>query len=195
METDKILLHTKALLTYYTLKEMKDFEPIYNTMKELRELSFTSKTAKEKLLSLIYSDNVHTKIHVAESLSFTKSYPEEVIPVFQTFLDVAREQNKIEDVEGWLRFSLGSIARFEEEAIIAEKNVWEYLYTQDNINLILYAIKALAKIAKVSTASWTILCLMCHHENESIRNFSRDLMKSKEFKKYMSKLSTGNNSN
>ena len=88
-----------------------------------------------------------------------------------------------------------SIARFEEEAIIAEKNVWDYLYTQNNVNLILYAIKALAKIAKVSTASWTILCLMCHHENESIRNFSRDLMKSKEFKKYMSKLSTGNNSN
>lgn len=195
METDKILLHTKALLTYYALKEMNDFEHIYHTMKELRELSFTSQTAREKLLTLIYSDNVHTKIHAAESLSYTKSYPEEVIPVFQTFLDVALKQNKIDDVEGWLTLSLGSIARFEEEAIKAEKNVWEYLYTQNNVNLILYAIKALAEIAKVSTASWTILCLMCHHENESIRNFSRDLMKSKEFKKYTSKLSNGNNSN
>ncbi len=191
METDKIILHTRALLAYFTLKEMKDFEPIYHTMKELRELSFTSKTAKEKLLSLIYSDNVHTKIHAAESLSFTKSYPEEVIPVFQTFLDVAREQNKIDDVEGWLTLSLGSIARFDEEAIIAEKNVWEYLYTQSNVNLILYAIKALAKIAKVSTASWTILCLMCHHEDETIKNFSRDLMKSDEFKNYMSKKDNG----
>lgn len=185
METDKILLHTKALLTYYSVKGMNDFEPIYHTMKELRELSFTSETAKEKLLSLIYSENVHTKIHAAEALSFTKSYPSEVIPVFKTFLDVAREQNKIDDVEGWLRLSLGSIARFEEEAIMAEKNVWEYLYTQSNINLILYAITALAKISKVSTASWTILCLMCRHENETISTFSKDLMNSNDFKHYM----------
>jgi len=186
METDKILIHTKTLLAYFTVKDTDDYQSIYPTIKELRELSFSSDTAKEKLLELIYSENIHTKIHSAESLSFTKSYPEEVIPVFQTFLDVAREQYKIDEMDGWLRLCLGSIARYEDKAILAEKNVWEYLYTQNNVNLILYAIEALAKITKVSTASWTILCLMCHHEDETIREFSKNLMKSNEFKDYMS---------
>ena len=186
METNKVLLHTKTLLAYFTVRDSEDYTSIYNTIKELSELSYSSNKAKEKLLELIYSENIHTKIHAAESLSFTKSYPEEVIPVFQAFLDVGREQNKIDEMDGWLRLCLGSIARYEEKAILAEKIIWEYLYTQNNVNLILYAIKALAKIAKVSTASWTILCLMCRHENETIREFSSDLMKSDEFKNYMS---------
>jgi len=185
METNKILLHTKTLLAYFTVKASEDYTSIYNTIKDLRELSYSSNEAKEKLLEFIYSENIHTKIHAAESLSFTKAYPEEVIPVFQAFLDVAREKNKIEEMDGWLRLCFGSIARYEETGILAERNIWEYLYTQNNVNLILYAIKALAKIAKVSNASWTILCLMCRHENETIKEFSKDLMKSEEFKNYM----------
>ncbi len=186
MEKNKVLLHTKTLLAYFTVIDSEDYTSIYNTIKELRELSYSSIKAKEKLLELIYSENIHIKIHAAESLSFTKSYPEEVIPVFQAFLDVAREQNKIAEMDGWLRLCLDSIGRYKEKAILAEKNIWEYLYTQNNVNLILYAIKALTKVAKVSTASWTILCLMCRHENETIKEFSRDLMKSDEFKNYVS---------
>ena len=186
METDNILSHVNALLAYFTITDTGDYNTIYNNIKRLRELSYSSEKSKETLLKLVYSNNVHTKIHAAESLSYTKSYPEEVVPVFQAFLDVAREQNKIDEMDGWLRMSLGSLARYEEKAILAEKNIWEYLYTQNNLNLILYAIKALSKVAKVSTASWTILCLMCRHENETVREFSKDLMKSDEFKNYMS---------
>lgn len=137
MDTNKVLLHTKTLLAYFTVKESEDYKSIYNTVKELRELSYSSIKAKEKLLELIYSQNIHTKIHSAESLSYTKSYPEEVIPVFQAFLDVAREQNKIDEMDGWLRLSLSSIARYEEKALLAENNIWEYLYTHNNVNLIL----------------------------------------------------------
>jgi len=186
MENDKVLLHTKTLLAYFTVRDSEDYTSIHSTIKELRELSYSSNKAKEKLLELIYSENIHTKIHSAESLSFTKSYPREVIPVFQAFLDVGREQNKINEMDGWLRLCLGSLARYEENAILAENNIWDYLYTQNNINLILYAIEALAKISKVSTASWTILCLMCRHEDKTIRDFSRSLMNSDEFKNYMS---------
>ncbi|NCQ18249.1 MAG: hypothetical protein GW805_08000 [Ignavibacteria bacterium] len=186
-EKDMVISHTKALLAYFTVKDTEDYRSIYDTIKELRELSFSSDVAKNKLLKLIYSENINTKMHSAESLSFTKSFPEEVIPVFQAFLEVAREQDKVDEMDGWLRLCLGSIARYEDKAMLAEKNVWEYLYTQKNVNLILYAIEALSKIAKVSTASWTILCLMCHHEDETIRNFSKDLMKSDEFKLYMNK--------
>lgn len=182
---DSVVLHTKALLAFFSVKETEDYKSIYDTIKELQELSYSSEVAKAKLLSLIYSENIHTKIHAAESLSFTKSYPEEVIPVFQAFLEVAREQDKINECDGWLRLCLASIERYDEKAILAEKNVWEYLYTQKNTNLILYAIKSLSKIAKVSTASWTILCLLCHHEDETIRSFARDLMKSDDFKNYM----------
>ena len=187
METNRVLLHTKALLAYFTVKDSNDYTSIYNTIKESRELSYSSDEAKKRLLELIFSENIHTKIHAAESLSFTKSFPQEVIPVFQAFLDVAKEQNKIDEMDGWLRLCLASIERYEDDAVFAQINIWEYLYTQKNVNLILYAVKALVKVAKISTASWTILCLMCRHENETIREFSRDLMNSGAFKDFMSK--------
>lgn len=162
MESDKILVHTKASLAYFTVKDTDDYSSIYKTIKELRKLSFSSSITKEKLLELVYSENIHTKIHAAESLSFTKSLPEEVIPVFQAFLEVVCEQNKIAEMDGWLRLSFVSIERYDEKAIIAEKIIWEFLYTKKNSSLILYSIKALSRNAKVSDVSWTVLCLMCH---------------------------------
>lgn len=91
----------------------------------------------------------------------------------------------VESWEPWLKVALGAIANYEEASILAEESVWPYIYTQDNLNLQLYAITAMSKMAKVSNASWTILCLLCQHSNQAIRDFSRDLMKNDYFKEYM----------
>ena len=87
-------------------------------------------------------------------------------------------------IEPWIRICLGALFNYGEASLSSERIAWKYLYTQPNENLVLYAIRLVSRFAKISDPSWTILCLLCKHQNSRIREYTRDLMRSEEFKSY-----------
>ncbi|MBI4684093.1 MAG: HEAT repeat domain-containing protein [Nitrospirae bacterium] len=184
-DKDNILVQAKTILAYFRTANSSDYSCQTNGLTELRQLAIDSEAARDELRRLIYEGDSAIRILAAEALSRTASFPADAIPVLIAALDVGREPSMAEISEPWLRIALGAIANFEEDLILAEKSVWPYIYTQNNINLQLYAITAVSKMAKVSSASWTILCLLCNHENQIIRDFTRNLMNSDSFNNYL----------
>jgi len=184
-DKENILVEAEAILAYLRASDGSDYSRQTNGIMELRRLAIDSVAARDELRRLIHEGDGAVRILAAEALSRTASYPEDAIPVLIAALDVCREHNLIESSEAWLKVALGAIANYGEDSIQAEESVWPYIYTQDNLNLQLYAITAISKMAKVSNASWTILCSLCQHTNQAIRDFSRDLMKNDSFREYM----------
>ena len=178
-------MQVEAILAYFQASDGSDYSRQLNGLMDLRQLSTDSEAARNELRRLIYEGDGAIRIHAAEALSLSCSYPKDAIPVLIAVLDVCRENDMIEKSESWLKVALGAIANYKEDAILAEDSVWPYIYTQENLNLQLFAITAISQMAKVSNASWTILCLLCRHENQAIRDFSRAIMESNYFKEYM----------
>ena len=184
-DKENILVQAEAILAYSRASDGGDYSRQTNGLMELRQLAENSESARDELRRLIHEGDGAVRILAAEALSRTASYPEDAIPVLIAVLDVCREHNMVESWEPWLKVALGAIANYEEASILAEESVWPYIYGQDDLNLQLYAITAISKMAKVSSASWAILCLSCQHANQAIRDFSRGLMKNDSFKEYM----------
>lgn len=182
---DIFIENCKILLAFFTVKDCQSYDNKLEGLMELREKIFKHSLARTKLRELLFDDDGSIRILAAEALSKTKSFPEEAIPVLQAVLDVCKENNMINERKDLLRITLGSLVNFEENSVLAENSIWPYVYTQNDINLQMYAIKAISKIAKVSDASWTILCLLCHHDNNEISDFTKDLMNSEDFKNYI----------
>jgi hypothetical protein len=154
---------------------------------QLREEGKASTLARSKLRELIYDNDGCLRILAAEALSHTQSHPLDAVPVLETALDVGRSMEITKSLETWLRLCLGALYNFGDKALSAERSVWPYLHTQPNINLMLYATRVVSRFAKSSGASWTIFCLLCHHQDLTIRDYARKLMNSEEFKNYMKK--------
>lgn len=184
-DKESILVQAEAILAYFRVSDGSDYSRQTNALMELRQLARDSESAKDELRRLIHEGDGAVRILAAEALSRAAAYPEDAMPVLIAALDVCREHNIVDSSEPWLRVALGAIANYEEASILAEESVWPYIYTQRKLNLQLYAITAISKMAKVSNASWTILCLLCQHADQAIRDFSQDIMKSDSFKEYM----------
>ena len=81
----------------------------------------------------------------AEALSKSKAYPEHAVPVLQTVLDVALENDLIEKGKDWLTVALGALGNYEEHAVVAEESAWPYIYAQDNLEFKLRTMTFLSK--------------------------------------------------
>lgn len=182
---NNILRQAKAIFAYLQAAKDDDHGSRIEGVLELRRMHAGSKDVIQELRRLIYSDDGSVRIYAAEALSQTASYADDAIPVLQAVLDVIRENGWTERREEWARMALGAIAHYGDAAVVAETSVWPYIYTQKNVNLQLYAIQATAKMARVSEASWTVLCLLCRHEEQEIRQFAIELMNGAEFKRHM----------
>jgi hypothetical protein len=184
-DRERILAQADAILAYARAVDSSDYSSRADAVLELRELAVDSSSARDELRRLIREGDGGVRVLAAEALARTASFPDEVLPVLIATLDVYRERGLTEASEPWARVALGSIAKYGPESIMAEESVWPYLYAQHDTNLQMYAITAISRMAKASPASWTILCVMCQHANQVIRDFSRDLMNSDSFGEYI----------
>ena len=182
MYEDRKVIHREVLFKAIHSLSDSDFEVRSKGLFELREQSKESKLAQAKLRDLIYDADGCIRILAAEALSITQSYPHDAIPVLETTLEVGREIEITEKQEPSLRICLGALYNYGEAAMTAEAIVWQYLYAQPNPNLKIYSIRLVSRLAKYSEASWTILCLLCQHQDPIIRNYAREIMSSEEFK-------------
>jgi hypothetical protein len=181
---DQKLIHTKALFQALRCLNALDFETKTKGMAYLREESKNSEIVRQKIRDLIYDDDGCIRILAAESLSLTQSYSSDAIPLLEAALEVGMQMEITDKSEPWLRICLGALYNYGEASIPTERIVWQYLYAQTNENLILYAIRLVSRFAKFSDPSWTILCLLCKHQNSTIREYAREIMRGEEFKSY-----------
>jgi hypothetical protein len=186
-ERDNISVQTQALMAYLRATDGHDDESRTTGILELRNMALESRFARHELRRLIYAGDGATRILAAEALSRTASFPRDAIPVLIAVLDVCRKDDLAERGKDWARVALGALANYEKASVRAEKSVWPYIHAQRDPNLQLYAIKVVSVMAPVSEASWTILCILCRHEDAAIRDFCRELMSSDSFKEYVTK--------
>lgn len=181
------VIHKERLFQSLTHLNSLDYGFRSKGMVQLREESKSSELAQAKLRDFIYDDDGCLRMLAAEALSLTQSHPTDAIPVLGTALEVGRKLTITDAVEPWLRMCLGALFNFSDLALPTEKVVWEYLYAQPNLNLRHYAARLVSRFSKYSNASWTILCLLCQHQDEDLRTYVRDLMSSEEFKLWIKK--------
>jgi hypothetical protein len=182
-----MVIHKERLFQSLTHLNNSDYGLRSAGMVQLREESKGSELARSKLRDLIYDDDGCLRMLFAEALSLTQSHPKDAIPVLETALEVGRKLTITDGVEPWLRMCLGALFNYGDMALPTEKVVWEYLYAQPNPNLRRYAARLVSRFSKFSNASWSILCLLCQHQDEGLRTYARDLMSSEGFKLWIKK--------
>jgi len=173
---DQSIFHKEILFRAIRCLNSSDYEIRSKGIVGLRKESQQSKLARSKLKKLIYDPDGCIRIIAAEALSTTQSYPADAIPVLKTTLEIGLEINITAEIEPWLRICLGALYNYGESAINTENIVWKYLYAQSNKNLKLYTIRLLSCFAKISEESWTILCLLCQHEDLDVKNCAVEML-------------------
>lgn len=149
----------------------------------LREECRTKKEeAQLALRQCIWSDDGAIRILAAEALSLSRSYPKDSIPVLIATLQVGYERRQYEKDELWIGLALGALTNYGPLAIEAQVSVWPFLYAPTTEALQKMATRFVLRIAKTSDSAWTIACLLCHHENQVIRDLAKSIMNSEEFK-------------
>lgn len=151
-----------------------DWEQSASAVKELRKVAETSPDARDELVKLIYHPDGQVRTMAAEALARVHSAPQEAIPVLCAVLDVYSEMGYPEDREIYARVALGSLSSYGKEAVAAERIVWRYLHCQENLNLRMYAAQVVINIAISSPASWTIMSLLCEHQDPALREYCRE---------------------
>lgn len=151
-----------------------DWEQSSSALIELRRAAETSFDAREELVKLIHHPDGMVRFMAAEALARVHTAPQEAIPVLCAVLDVYADMGYPEDNETQARLALGSLAHFGEEAVVAQEIVWRFLHCQKNLNLRMYAAQVVVNVASVSTASWTVMSLLCEHQDDALREFIRD---------------------
>jgi len=183
-----VMRQTKAVFAYLqAIKEEKSDQRLGGVL-ELQRMCDESRPAIDELRRLIYQGDGFVRLCAAEALSRTASYADDAIPVFQAVLDVVLDNNWTDSHEHMVKITLEALTNYEDAAVIAEQNVFPYVHTHDNMQLKLYAIQAIGKFARVSVASWTVLCLLCKNEDQTLKKYADDMMNSKEFEQYMKRL-------
>ena len=160
-----------------------DWETTSEALVQLRKDAESNADAREELLKLIYHENGSVRILAAEALARVHTAAEHAIPVLCAVLDVHREQGYPPERENWARLALGALGHYGDEALIAEKVVWPYLHCQNNLNLRMYAAQVVINVAIRSNASWTIMSLLCDHQDSTLRAFARESVHEKYNKK------------
>ena len=176
------IIHRQLLFKALSSLSSTDYATRTEGMVHLREESLQSDIARSKLRDLIYDDDGCIRILAAEALSLTQSYPSDAIPVLEATLEAGTDVEITDKVEPWIRICLGALYNYGEAAKSAESLAWPYLYAQPSKNLTLYAARFISRFAGSTDATWTILCLLCRHEDPEIRNYVREIMKSDEFR-------------
>ena len=184
-DNQKIIYDLQA--TFNSLKDIHDpkFKNRIKGIVRLRVEGHFSKIAKEHLKKLLSHKNIYIQILAAEALSDTRAFPNEVITCLREFLEQVMNNGYYNECNCLLIIALKSLEKYKEKAISAEKIIWNYIYAQKNHEIILKAIKIISWLSKISSASWTILCLLCRHEDQIIRDFSRNIMNSSDFKEHI----------
>jgi hypothetical protein len=172
---DELLRYAWAI---FEASEAPDTDERLQGILSLRELARTSQAARERLREFIWDDDGTIRFHAAEALSWTRSLPEDAVPVLCAVLSVCNERGRIEADRAWAGVAMGALEHYGADALPAEAEVWPYLYAQSDEALRRVAIRVIANLAPVSSASWTILCLLCRHEDGGVREQARGIMKS-----------------
>ena len=170
-----VIVHAEVLFSSLSVLGREDYMKRVPGLLELRKQSKSSQKAKDILKDLIYDKDGAIRMLAAEALSKTKAYPEHSVPVLQAVLEVTVEKDLIENGRDWLTIAFGALGNYGEHAVLAEESAWPYIYAQDNFQIKIRAMNFLSKIAPFSTASRTILKLLCNHENEEIRKYAIQL--------------------
>ena len=177
-QLDDLLKYARAI---FQASQAPDIEERLRGIITLRELSRTSEAARDRLKELIWADDGCIRFHAAEALSWTRSFPEEAVPVLCAVLSVCNERGRIEADRIWAGVAIGALEHYGTEALPAEEEVWPYLYAQDDEALRRMAMRVVASLAPVSNASWTIMCLLCRHEEPTVREQAKSIMHSDAF--------------
>ena len=156
-----------------------DWEQSSAALADLRQAAETSFEAREELVKLIYHPDGMVRIMAAEALARVHTAPQEAIPVLCAVLDVYTDMGYPDDREDYARVALGALGHYDHEAVVAEEIVWRYLHCQKNLNLRMYAAQVVVNIAAASTASWTIMSLLCDHQQDALREFCREIVREK----------------
>jgi hypothetical protein len=161
------------------------YEERIQAVDALRREVRTSEAAQEALRSCIWADDGAIRISAAESLSLARVYPDDSIPVLLAVLEVARERNEIEKDELWTGLAIGALTNYGPLAADVQHVVWPFLHCPPTTHVLQrMATRYAMRLAKTSSASWTLACLMCHHEDSDLRELARSIMRSEEFKNW-----------
>jgi len=152
---------------------------------ELRAYSREHAVVREHLRGLLKDDDIFTRILAAEALSVAGAYPEEAVPVLRMFLDYARKAGQVDDYHAWLAMCFLALMHYGTRATGAFRSVLSYIHRQDNVRMKLGAVEVIARFAKTSKASRTLLRGLCNSKMPEVKERARHIVKSKEFGEYM----------
>lgn len=144
---------------------------------KFRELAKRSESAWSVLVELTSHEDLTVRFLAAEALSCVHAEAKHAIPILVGVLDAYAEQGYPAEGEIFPRIALDSLVNYSTSAVAAESSVWPYLHCQTDLRLRMYAAVVVLAMSEVSTASWTIMCLLCSHEDETLREFCRDVVK------------------
>jgi len=145
----------------------------------------SSREAQEALRSCLSEEDGAIRVCAAEALSLARAYPEDGIPVLVTVLQVARERNEIARDEQWAGIAIAALTNYGPLAIDIQHSVWPFLYAFPTTQTLKrLATRFVMRLARTSSASWTLACLLCHHEDKDLRELAQSIMGSEEFKNW-----------
>lgn len=147
---------------------------------KFRQLARRSDAALAVLVELTSHDDLTVRFLAAEALSRVQAEAKHAVPILAGVLDAYAAQGYPPEGEILARMALDSLANYGTTAVDAESSVWPYLHCQSDLRLRMYASLVVMGMSEASNASWTILCLLCSHQDEPLREFCRDAMKARQ---------------
>ena len=136
-----------------------------------------------ELRELLYAEDGIVRIDAAAILAKRDGpFAEDVIPVLVAVLDVYLDLR--DQVESYFHVALALSALKEYGPSVQpfERSIWPYLYVIEDEFIQKLAIDVLSNIAMKSDATWMALCLMANHSNSNLREHTRMVMSSQEFR-------------